>query len=120
MSVEIRVHGVREVSAAFRTVDRKLASDFGGDLKKAAEPVAVAGRQKVTRFQGASVKTIRTKRSGPRVFVEQGARKVTGNRGDFGALQMRTVLVPALEEQSDEVFDNVEKVLEHYARVTGF
>lgn len=116
----VKVEGVREVNAAFRKVDKDLAKQFGNDLKKAAEPVASTARQKVTRYRGAKVTTIRTRRSGPRVFVEQGARKVTGKRPDFGALQMRTVLIPALEERTDEVFDQVEQVLNNYARSAGF
>lgn len=116
----IRVHGAREVVAAFRKVDKKLAAQFGNDLKKAAAPVTDTARAKVTRYHGAKVNTIRARRSGPRVFVEQGARKVTGKRGDFGALQMRTVLMPALEERSGEVFDRVEEVLNNYARSAGF
>lgn len=119
-SATIKVYGAKEVSAAFRKVDKNLAKEFGNDLKKAAEPVAVTARAKVTRYRGAKVSTIKTRRSGPRVFVEQGARKVTGKRGDFGALQMRTVLEPALDERADEVFDQVEEVLNKYARSAGF
>lgn len=119
-SAGVKVYGAKEVTAAFRKVDKELAKQFGNDLKKAAEPVAVAARSKVTRYRGAKVTTIKTRRTGPRVFVEQGARKVTGKRGDFGALQLRTVLVPALEERTDEVFDEVEKVLDNYARSAGF
>lgn len=116
----VRVHGIKEVNAAFRKIDKQLASQFGADLKKAAEPVATTARQKVTRYAGASVNTIRTRRSGPTVLVEQGARKVTGKRPDFGALQMRTVLVPALDEQAAEVYDRVDKVLSSYADRAGF
>jgi hypothetical protein len=116
----IRVHGVRETAAAFRAVDAKLARQFGNDLRQAAEPVAASARDKVTRYAGASVNTIRPKRSGARVFVEQSARKVTGRRGDYGALQMRTVLEPALDERAPEVFDEVDRVLNEYARAGGF
>jgi hypothetical protein len=120
VNTSIRVEGLREVTAAFRQVDRSLATSLGDDLKKAAEPVAESARRKVTRFQGASVGTIRAKRSGPNVVVEQSARKVTGLRGDFGALQMRKVLEPALDENEDKVFSEVERVLDKYADSAGF
>ena len=116
----VRIHGVKEVTKAFREIDGDLAKQFGNDLKEAAEPVAVSARDKETRYAGASVNTIRARRAGPRVFVGQGARKVTGLRGDFGALQMRTVLMPALDEKANEVYSRVEKVLDGYARGAGF
>lgn len=120
MNAGVRVHGLREVNAAFRKVDKKLASQFGNDLKKAALPVVEEAKQKETRWAGASIGTIRAKRSGPRVFVEQSARKKTGLRGDFGALQMRDALEPALDEKSDEVFRAVDVVLNKYANSAGF
>jgi hypothetical protein len=116
----VRVHGLREVNAAFRKVDTSLARQFGDDLKKAAEPVVREVKQKETRWRGASIGTIRARRSGARVYVEQGARKKTGLRPDYGALQMRSALEPALEEQADEVFAEVEHVLDRYANQAGF
>ncbi len=120
MNGGVRVHGLREVNAAFRKVDSSLAREFGNDLKKAAAPVVAAARSKETRWRGASINTIRAKRSGPRVFVEQSARKKTGLRGDFGALQMRSALEPALDERANAVFTEVELVLNRYANSAGF
>ncbi len=116
----IHVHGVREVNRAFRQIDRQLAKEFGGDLKDAAAPVVSSAKGKVTRYQGAKVSTIRARRAGARVYVEQSAKKVTGLRFDFGALQMRTVLIPALDENANQVFDAVEHVLNKYANSAGF
>jgi len=115
----VRVYGVQEVNRAFRQVDRSLASEFGKDLKLAAEPVVRAAKAK-ERWQGASIGTIRAKRAGARVYVEQSAKKVTGKRGDFGALQMRQALIPALDENAAEVFAEVDHVLNKYADHAGF
>jgi hypothetical protein len=116
----VHVVGLREVQRAFREVDKSLALQLGNDLKKAAEPVAVSAKQKVSRYRGASINTIRTRRAGPTIYVEQSAKKVTGKRGDFGALQMRRALEPALDEKSAQVFREVEQVLDHYASKAGF
>ena len=116
----IRVEGTAEVVRAFRGVDKKLAADFGNDLKKAAEPVAESARSKISRYQGASLRTIRTRRRGANVYVEQSARKVTGLRGDYGSLQMTRGLEPALDEKTDEVFESVRDVLDKYAEGEGF
>lgn len=120
MAATIKVHGAAEAVKAFREIDKQLAKDLGNDLKEAAAPVVAAAKQKVTAYDGASVNTIRARRSGPRVYVEQGAKKVTGNRGDFGALQMVEVLIPALDEKSDEVLAHVDGVLTKYALSAGF
>jgi hypothetical protein len=116
----VRVFGARETARAFRQIDRQLATNFGNDLKNAAAPVVSSAKGKVSRYQGASIGTIRAKRAGARVYVEQSAKKVTGDRADFGALQMRTVLIPALDENADEVFNEVEHVLNRYAAEGGF
>ena len=113
------MQGVREVNAAFRKIDKKLANEFGNDLKKAAAPVVDAAKQK-EKWQGASIGTIRAKRSGPRVYVEQSARKKDGKHGNYGSLQMREALIPALDENTAEVFNEVEKVLNRYASSAGF
>jgi hypothetical protein len=119
VNATVRVQGVREVQKAFRGVDRSLAAEFGQDLQKAAEPVAQAARAK-EKWQGASINTIRTRRRGVNIYVEQSARKVTGLRGDYGALQMRQALEPALDENSGKVFSEVASVLDKYANREGF
>jgi hypothetical protein len=115
----VRVFGVQETNAAFRRVDRALAAEFGADLKLAAEPVVRAAKAK-EKWQGASIGTIRSRRAGARVYVEQSKAKVTGRRGDYGALQMRDALIPALDENADEIFIAVDHVLNKYANEAGF
>ena len=116
-AASVRIHGLRELNRALTNLERK---DLGKELKEAAEPVVSASREKVTRFRGSSPGTIRAKRTGLRVFVEQSKAKVTGKRGDFGALQMRTALEPALQENENEVFRNVEQALNRWGREEGF
>jgi hypothetical protein len=115
----LRVEGAAKVQRAFRGIDRQLATDFGKDLQKAADPV-VADTKAKEKWAGASINTIRSRRRGINIYVEQSARKVTGLRGDYGALQLRQALVPALDENEDEVFSEVERVLDHYAHKEGF
>lgn len=120
MAETIRIEGGNKVIRAFREVDGDLARKFGNDLKKAADPVVEATKQKEGRWRGASIRTIRSRRRGFNIYVEQSARKVTGLRGDFGQLQMRDALVPALEENTTKVAREVESVLDQYAEAAGF
>jgi hypothetical protein len=120
MAGAVRVEGLRELQRSFNKIDRALVKELGTELKKVAEPVASTARQRVTRFTGASVSTIRTTRSGLTVYVTQGARKVTGRRGDFGSLQYREVLTPALLEHQDEIKQGVDRFLGKIAGEAGF
>lgn len=119
-SFTVRVSGLRETVAAFRRIDGSLVKEVRDALKEAAEPVASSARQKISRYRGASLGTIRPRASGASVFVRQDARKVTGRRGDFGALQMRKGLEPALEENAEEVVSKVDDALGKLAGESGF
>jgi len=117
----VRVHGLRELQQTFKTLDRRLVGELGTELRRAAEPVAEATRELLSeKFDGVSLSTITTSRSGLRVFVRQGAAKVTGKRRDFGLLQLRYGFWPALEENSDEVVERVEDVLNDWFGAEGF
>jgi len=50
--------------------------------------------------------------SGRGVFVRQSRRKTTGLRPDFGALQLREALEPALERNESQVFREVERAID--------
>jgi hypothetical protein len=116
----VRVEGTKEVIRAFREIDKKLGTDFGNDLKRAAEPVVDSAKGKIGRYRGASLGTIRSRRRGGTVYVEQSKAKVTGQRGDFGALQMRKGLIPALDENEAQIYAAVTSTLDKYANSAGF
>jgi hypothetical protein len=120
VAVTVRVYGLRELNAKLSEYDALLRTQLGDDLKEAAQPVAEDTKDKVSRYQGVSLSTIRTRRRGLRIWVEQGARKVTGLRGDFGALQMRKGLIPALEENRDDILIATERALGEFAKESGF
>ncbi len=109
MSYRVDVRGLKEVRAAFREVEGGL-KDFRGDLKKAGEPVQEEATGLGARFSGIGAFKVRVR--GTTVAVEQSARKVTGQRGDFGALQMSTVLEPALDAREGEVVEVLEEILD--------
>lgn len=89
-------------------------------MLEAARPVADAARQKLGRYRGASVGTIRPRASARGAFVTQGAKTVTGKRGDFGVLQMVRVMEPALAENYAEVLAKAEGMVALLERRHGF
>lgn len=120
MNIDYQVTGLRAVTRALRQVDKALGKQLRDDLKKAAEPVAESARSKLARYRGASLGTVRPGATGAAVFVQQYARKVTGRRGDFGALQMRNAFIPALAEREPSVVRQIEDAIDSYVNSAGF
>lgn len=120
----IVVKGYAELDRAFRKVSKEVdpqaSSRMRGAFKLAAEPVAATAREKISRFEGASLTTVHPVATARAVLVVQDARKVSGLRGDFGNLQMRTGLEPALEENKELVMRGIEQALDRIALEAGF
>lgn len=116
----VRISGLKETIQAFNKLDRSLTKEVQKALKEVAEPVAADARVRIGRYRGAQTRTIKPRSRGASTFVTQGAKKVTGKRGDFGLLQMRRGLIPALEANEDKVIKGVEDALDHLTRDAGF
>jgi hypothetical protein len=114
----VKVRGLREVQRGVRKLSDSVGKDLTAELKTAAEPVAASARQKLTRYQGVSL-NVQPVALMASVRVRQQQRKVTGLRGDFGALQMRTAFRPALEENQERVVRNIEQVVNEFVDDAG-
>ena len=119
-SETVRIRGLKETLRALNKVNKEVRKRMLDELKKAGDPIARDAQQKLARYPGASLGTIGPRASAKGVFVTQRARKVTGLRGDFGALQMSEGLIPALAENEDKVVDAVEDALDRLTRSAGF
>lgn len=106
------VHGYREVDRAFRKLSAEISGEFRGEMRQAAEPIADAARSKLRRFAGISLDTIRPVALARGVVVRQDARKVTGKRADFGAIQMTRGFIPAANENEHKVIEGLERALD--------
>jgi hypothetical protein len=116
----VRIKGYREVQRALLRAEKGLRAALRAGLKEAVEPVAKTAQMLETRWAGASIGTI-----GPRITlagaaVTQRARKVTGKRPDFGALQMTEAMIPALEAHDDEIEDRAGEALDALFLASGF
>lgn len=87
---------------------------FREELKEAAEPVAATARTLVSRYRGAKTSTIKPHVTMNAVAVRQNARKVTSERPDFGALQMRNAFIPALEQHSGRIISQLEEATDRF------
>jgi hypothetical protein len=116
----VKATGLRETYLVFQKLQRSVAGEIRDEFIKIAEPVAESARERLSRYRGASVTTIRPRASSRGAFVTQVARKVTGRRPDFGALQMVKVMIPALEEHEDEIVSRADEALYRLTRANGF
>lgn len=117
----VRVEGLSELERALKASDRDLAKGLRKELRDAGKVVSVDARSKLSRFGGFTALGIRPRvRRGVNVSVEQSRRRTTGKRPDFGGLQMRVGLEPALDENRAEVERRVEDMLDRIGRENGF
>lgn len=112
MAEIVRLRGLREFQRAISKASKESRKYVRDGLKEAARPVVESVKAKEGHWPGASIGTIGPKVTTRGVFVTQRARKVTGLRSDFGALQMTQAFIPALDENEDETVRQVERALD--------
>lgn len=115
----VKVEGLKEFLRATNKADAETKKKVRDRLKEAGDVVREDASR---RFAPVSAKTaagyrVRARVSG--VSVEQSLRKTTGNRADYGALQMRRALVPALISKEDDVYREMEKAAQDLAEIVG-
>jgi hypothetical protein len=120
MAETIRVKGLRELTKAFRSLEAETWPALRKQLAESARPVAESAKAKISVYRGASLETIRPRATTRSVFVTQTKRKVTGLRPDYGGLQMRHGLIPALDENTERIVRDLENMLDRLARREGF
>lgn len=116
----VRIRGLGAAQRALSKVNQGAAKEVRDALKKAADPIVATAKVRLSRYAGASVGTIGPRVAARGVFVTQRAKRVSGLRPDFGALQMFDVLIPALDEHEGDVLKEVEDALDHLGRSAGF
>lgn len=121
MADEIRLVGFRELVRACDAMGGELKSLLRDELRKAGEIVRDDARRRFSAIDVGSAFGfgVSVRRAGI-VSVEQRRRRVTGKRGDYGALQMRRALMPAVEAKRGEVEKEVEELLDYLGRRHGF
>lgn len=112
------VKGVGELVGALAAAGAGVAKGVKADLRAVGNIVRDDARGKFQPYSGKSAAGYRTYVRKRGVAVEQSLGRSTGRRGDFGALQMRKALVPALEENEVEAVDRFQQTVDHVLRVT--
>jgi len=116
----IRVKGYRETARALDRVNKGAKLALYSGLRQAAEPIAQDARSRLGGYTGLKTTTIRPRVGLRGVYITQGARKKTGLRPDFGALQMRVGLLPAVYSREDDIVEKVEEAFILLSKSQGF
>lgn len=108
----LKVDGYRQLMQALARSDKKSRKAVRDELRRAGEHVRVdaGGRFASTDARSATGYKTRVRQRG--VAVEQSLRRTTGEHPEFGALQMRRALVPALEDNEERTVRELEQALE--------
>lgn len=111
----LRVEGYREFMQLMARTDRASRKAVRDEIRKAGEHVRVdaAGLFSPTDARTAAGYKTRVRQRG--VAVEQSLRKTTGKRPDFGALQMRRALLPALYGNEDRTIRELQQAFDRIA-----
>lgn len=119
-SATVRVRGLGELQRDFRKMSKDLAKEVRGELREVAEPVRAEAQRLLAPLDAGSAAGYKVRVRTRGVAVEQSRRRTTGRRPDWGALQMRRVLLPALASQQSHVFRGLERMLDRLAGNNGF
>lgn len=113
----IRVKGLRSLLRATDAAGKETKKLVRDTLRKTAEPVRADAARRFAPIdpRSASRYGISVRRTGT-VSVEQRLRRTTGKHPEFGRLQMRRALIPALEANEQRVVADLDDALERLAR----
>jgi hypothetical protein len=104
----IHVVGYKEAALALNAVNRNSKRVLYAGLRDAARPISDDTRSRLAKYNGISLGTINPSATTRGVSIRQRAKKVTGLRPDFGALQMSQGLIPAAEAGTPGIIPRVE------------
>jgi hypothetical protein len=111
------VHGYKELVKASALADKQLRKEMRDTFRAVGEPVRSQAAVRFATVDARSAAGYRTRVRQRGVIVEQSLRKTTGKHPEYGALQMRRALMPALADQEPETIRRFEEAVDHVCGV---
>lgn len=111
----LRVKGYREFMKATQTAEKESKRYVRGTFRSVGDVVKESAVLKLSSISSRSAAGYKTRVRQRGVAVEQALPRTTGQRGDWGATQMRKALLPALNENEEKVLGEFEKALDTVA-----
>jgi hypothetical protein len=113
----IRMRGYREFMRATAKAEKETKDTIHTHLRDAGDVVREDAYRRFTRYDTRTASGFRIRSRVGGVFVEQKLRKTTGQHPEYGALQMRVALEPALDAKSSEVERRMDQALAELADI---
>lgn len=114
----VRVTGYREFLRACDRAGKDTKREVRSTLKEVGEAVRKSAADRFSQIDARSAAGYRVSVRQRGVFVVQRLRKTTGLRPDYGSLQMKRALLPALkaeEQHTEQAFEHaIDKVADHF------
>lgn len=107
--------GLRELLHAADQADKATKKLVRSELREAARPVLEDATTRMEEISPRFKFGISVRKAGT-VSVEERLRKTTGRRPDYGGVQMRDALLPALEAKEGQVNDILSEAVDRLAR----
>ena len=111
------VSGFKELVAASKSLIPAEQKEVRAAFARSGEIVRSDAAQRFNKYNARSAAGYRVRVRQRGVEVDQSLRKTTGLRPDYGALQMRRALLPALYAKQDEVVAEFEKALDEVTAI---
>jgi hypothetical protein len=117
VSFQVITKGFQELAADFTKVVITVDPVLSKALRALAEPVKAEAQSSARGWnaggagQARTAAGLRIRRRQLNVRVEQGLSKTTGFHGNYGGIQMRHFLEPALSSHEAEIGAGVEEVI---------
>lgn len=111
------MRGYREFMRATAKAEKDTRRTIHTKLREAGDVVREEGQRRFLRYDAKSASGFRIRSRVGGVFVEQSLRRTTGQHPEYGALQMRVALVPALESKATEVERRMDQALAELADI---
>lgn len=118
----VRIDGLKELVLATGGYKTALAKEIRAELIVGAKLVATDARSRMTRIDAKSAMGLVpfARATGTSGVKQRKKKRLNPGRGDYGALQMRRALLPALWSKRPEVEKNVDSMLDRLGGKAGF
>jgi hypothetical protein len=114
----VKVKGLREMQRAAKAAGKETSSEVRKALRDAAVPVQQTAQRLAATDARAGTKWSRMRIgvSARKVYVAPAARRTVGApRPNFGGRLLGRAMMPALEQEQDDVMRRMEKALDNIA-----
>lgn len=111
----VRLRGYREFKRAARNAGPDARREFREAFADVGEGVRAESERRFARYDPRSASGYRVGVRASYVIVYQSFRKTTGQRPDYGALQMRKALLAAAASEESDINERLETAVDRIA-----